>query len=58
MAGNTAQPQAFFGPINIDKTAPSCAVVVNFNPIGPANGKLVSVVATVTVSDPASGPNG
>ncbi|HLZ70518.1 MAG TPA: IPT/TIG domain-containing protein [Dehalococcoidia bacterium] len=59
-AGNEANPPAFFGPILIDKAPPVCSVVVNPNPIGPANGKLVSVVATVTVTDQSglSGPNG
>lgn len=50
-AGNEANPPAFFGPILIDKTPPSCAVSANPNPIGPSNGKLVTVTTNVTVSD-------
>ncbi len=59
-AGNEANPPAFFGPILIDKTPPSCAVSVNPNPIGPSNGKLVTVTANVAVSDQPglSGANG
>ena len=58
VAGNNANPPAFFGPILIDKTNPTCAFNVTPNPIGPANSKLVAVTALVTVSDPLSGPNG
>jgi len=50
-AGNLANPKAFFGPILIDKTPPSCAVSANPNPIGPSNGKLVAVTTNVTVTD-------
>ena len=57
VAGNAAVT-AFFGPILIDKTAPSCTVSISPNPIGPANGKLVSVTALVKVIDALSGPNG
>lgn len=58
VAGNTANPPAFFGPILIDKTAPTCSTVATPNPIGPANGKMVTVTVTVTVSDANSGANG
>jgi hypothetical protein len=58
VAGNTANPPAFFGPILIDKTAPSCSFSITPNPIGPANTKLVAVTALVTVTDALSGPNG
>lgn len=59
-AGNEADPPAFFGPILIDKTPPSCTVSVNPNPIGPSNGKLVTATANVTITDQAglSGGNG
>jgi hypothetical protein len=58
LAGNHANPPAFFGPILIDKTAPACSVSVAPNPIGPANNKLVNVTATVIVNDGLSGSNG
>jgi hypothetical protein len=57
-AGNTANPPAFFGPILIDKTAPSSSVAVNPNPLSPGNGKLVNVTATLLDSDALSGING
>ncbi len=59
-AGNLANPKAFFGPILIDKTPPSCAVSANPNPIGPSNGKLVTVTAGISVTDQSglSGGNG
>jgi hypothetical protein len=58
LAGNTADPPAFFGPILIDKTAPVCAVGATPNPLSPTNSKLVRVTVNVTVSDGRSGPNG
>ena len=58
VAGNTANPPAFFGSILIDKTAPVCSVAVTPNPIGPANSKLVVVTAAITNTDANSGPNG
>jgi hypothetical protein len=58
VAGNHANPPAFFGPILIDKTAPTCSVAVTPNPIGPANNKLDGVKATVNVNDSLSGANG
>ncbi len=57
-AGNKANPPAFFGSILIDKTVPVCTVAVSPNPIGPANTKMVTVTAAVTVTDGDSGPNG
>jgi hypothetical protein len=58
VAGNNANPPAFFGPILIDKSPPTCSFTVTPNPIGPANAKLVAVTALVKVIDTASGPNG
>jgi hypothetical protein len=57
VAGNHANPPAFFGPIKIDKTAPACTVAVIPTTLS-ANNKLVNVTATVFVSDGSSGPNG
>lgn len=56
LAGNAAV-QAFFGPILIDETAPSVTASISPNPLSPANGKLVTVTALVTVSDLQSGPS-
>ena len=58
VAGNTADPPAFFGPILIDETAPVCNVTITPNPIHPATRTLLAVKATVFVTDAASGPNG
>jgi IPT/TIG domain len=58
VAGNHANPPAFFGPIKIDKTAPACTVAVIPNPLSGGNNKLVNVTATVFVTDGSSGPNG
>jgi hypothetical protein len=55
-AGNRADPAVFLGSILIDVTPPTCDVIVNPNPVGPANGRLVPVVATVRVTDTLSGP--
>jgi IPT/TIG domain len=57
VAGNHANPPAFFGPIKIDKTPPACTVAVIPTTLS-ANNKLVNVTATVFVSDGSSGPNG
>jgi len=57
VAGNHANPPAFFGPIKIDKTAPACTVAVIPTRLS-ANNKLVNVTATVFVTDGSSGPNG
>ena len=56
VAGNHANPPAFFGPIKIDKTAPACTVAVI--PTTLSGNKLVNVTATVFVTDGSSGPNG
>jgi hypothetical protein len=57
VAGNKANPPAFFGPILIDKTAPACRVAVLPTPV-PANNKLVNVRATLFVTDDRSGQHG
>lgn len=57
VAGNNANPPAFFGPIKIDKTAPTCRVLVIPTTLSSSN-KLVNVTATVFVTDGSSGPNG
>jgi hypothetical protein len=57
VAGNHANPPAFFGPIKIDKTAPACTVAVIPTTLK-GNKKLVSVTATVFVTDTGSGSNG
>jgi hypothetical protein len=58
VAGNKANPPAFFGPILIDKTPPVCTVVVIPNPLSTTSNKLVSVTATVFVTDDRSGKKG
>ena len=58
VAGNWANPPAFFGPILIDKTPPVCTVAVIPNPLSPSNGKLVGVRATIFVTDDRSGKIG
>src|SRR5262249_53912892 len=58
VAGNMANPPAFFGPILIDKTPPVCTVAVVPNPLSATNGKLVGVTATVSVTDDRSGQKG
>jgi hypothetical protein len=57
-AGNHANPPAFFGPILIDKTPPSCTVAVIPTSLGSNSGKLVNVTATVFITDDRSGENG
>lgn len=57
VAGNRADPAVFLGPILVDITPPTCAVIVNPNPVGPANGRMVPVVATVRVTGALSGPS-
>jgi hypothetical protein len=57
VAGNHANPPAFFGPIKIDKTAPACTVAVIPTTLS-ANNKLVTVWATVFITDASSGQNG
>jgi hypothetical protein len=44
--------------VRIDKTPPNTECNVDPNKLRPANHKLVSVTATVTVTDPLSGPAG
>src|SRR5262249_48795222 len=58
VAGNVANPPAFFGPILIDKTPPVCTVAVIPNPLSGSNSRLVSVTATVFATDDRSGTNG
>jgi hypothetical protein len=57
VAGNHADPPAFFGPIKIDKTPPACTAAVLPTTLSASN-KLVNVTATVFITDAASGPNG
>ena len=57
VAGNHANPPAFFGPIKIDKSAPACTVAVIPTTLT-GNNKLVTVWATVFVTDGSSGANG
>src|SRR6185295_1234855 len=57
VAGNHANPPAFFGPIKIDKTPPACRAAVLPTTLS-ANNKLANVMATVFITDANSGPNG
>ena len=57
VAGNHANPPAFFGPIKIDKTPPACKAAVLPTTLS-GNGKLANVYATVFITDDRSGPNG
>jgi len=57
VAGNNANPPAFFGPIKIDKTPPTCTVAVIPTTLSASN-KLVNVTARVFVTDGNSGQNG
>ena len=56
-AGNTATSNLSFGPIKIDKIAPSvsCSVSPSTLRTSANNHKLVTITATVTVSDTGSG---
>ena len=58
VAGNHANPPAFFGPIKIDKTPPACTVAVIPTTLSAGGNKLVNVTATVFVTDGSSGPTG
>ena len=58
VAGNHANPPAFFGPIRIDKTPPTCTVAVIPTTLSAGGNKLVNVTATVFVTDGSSGPTG
>jgi hypothetical protein len=54
-AGNAADPVTF-GPIKIDKTAPTVTGSIAPGSIWPPNHMFVPITATVNVSDGASGP--
>ena len=58
VAGNHANPPAFFGPIKIDKTPPTCTVAVIPTTLSAGGNKLVNVTATVFVTDGSWGPTG
>jgi len=56
-AGNVADPSTV-GGINIDKTPPTIACTVSPDSLWPPNHKLVTVTASVTVTDALSGQAG
>lgn len=51
--GQTATTR--FSGINVDKTPPTCSIVVSPTVLWPANGKAVAITGTVTVGDNLSG---